>query len=349
MITERNKKISNADKVPFISAKKDIDFVLTWVDDTDPRWQKERQKYQEKEDTIWNRNEVRYRDWGTLRYWFRSVERYAPWVRKIHFVTCGHYPKWLNFEHPKLHFVKHEDFIPHQYLPTFNVNPIELNLHRIEGLSEQFVFFNDDMFVFAPVKPTDFFVNSLPCDSAIRCFPLLGEIGHINMNDINLINRKFYFRRQYNQNFWKWNHPKYGFRCLKNLYFLPWGDFTGAVNTHVANSYTKESYEQVWECFGEELHVTCTHKFRTSKDVNQWLIKYWQLVMGNFHPRRTNFGKFYLIDNLNGWEKDLKKKRHSLVCLNDNEECTDISELKEKVNRIFEEEFPEKCSYENKI
>lgn len=324
----------------------DIDFVILWVDSNDPEWLAARQHYAREETGFNNRNECRFRDWGTLRYWFRSVERYALWVRKIHFVTYGHYPEWLNLEHPKLHFVKHEDFVPQEYLPTFSCNPLELNLHHIDGLANQFVYFNDDMFVFAPVRPTDFFVNGLPCDCAIRNFPLLGDIGHTNMNDINLINKRFYFRKQFKQNFWKWNHPKYGLRCLQNLLFLPWGDFTGAVNTHVANSYTKESYKQVWEVFGEELHETCTHKFRTPANVNQWLIKYWQLVSGDFHPRQIYFGKYYLIDNLSDWEKDLKKKRHSLVCLNDNGECADISELKEKVNRIFEEEFPEKCSYE---
>lgn len=324
----------------------EIDFVVIWVDNTDPKWLVERKRYQREEDENLNKNDVRFRDWGTLKYWFRSIERFAPWVNRIHFVTCGHYPEWLNIENPKLNLVKHCDFIPDIFLPTFSSFPIELNLDRIEGLAEQFVYFNDDMFVFAPVKPDDFFVNGLPCDCAIRNFPLLGDIGHINMNIINLINKRFYFRRQYKQYFWKWNHPKYGLRCLQNMIFLPWGDFTGAINTHVANSYTKEAFKQVWECFSEELYKTCLNRFRRSTDVNQWLIKYWQLVSGNFHPRRINFGKYYLIDNIERWQKDLKERKHPLVCLNDNEVCADITELRKKVVKILDEEFPEKCSYE---
>ena len=108
---------------------------------------------------------VRYREWDTLRYWFRAVEKYAPWVNQVYFVTCGHVPKWLNMDAPKLHFVRHQDYIPEQYLPTFSSHPIELNLHRIEGLSEHFVYFNDDFYLTAPVQETDFFVNGLPCDS----------------------------------------------------------------------------------------------------------------------------------------------------------------------------------------
>ena len=85
----------------------DIDFVITWVDGDDPAWKEERAKYDHPEGCISNSNDSQYRDWGILPYWFRSVERYAPWVRRIHFITCGHYPEWLNLDHPKLLFVKH--------------------------------------------------------------------------------------------------------------------------------------------------------------------------------------------------------------------------------------------------
>ena len=44
----------------------------------------------------------RYRDWNNLRYWFRGVEKFAPWVRKIHFVTWGHIPDWLDTTNPKI-------------------------------------------------------------------------------------------------------------------------------------------------------------------------------------------------------------------------------------------------------
>ncbi|MFQ7768319.1 MAG: hypothetical protein ACLRIL_08645 [Fusicatenibacter saccharivorans] len=89
----------------------------------------------------------RYRDWDILKYWFRGVEKFAPWVNQIHFVTYGHVPDWLNEKHSKLHIVKHEDFIPQEFRPTFSSHPIEWNFHRIEWLTENFVYFNDDMFL----------------------------------------------------------------------------------------------------------------------------------------------------------------------------------------------------------
>ena len=98
----------------------EMDFVMAWVDGNDPAWQKEKRRVENVPDTTAETDvrEERYRDWDNLQYWFRGVEQFAPWVRKIHFVTWGHLPKWLNTEHPKLHIVKHEDFIPSEFLPT---------------------------------------------------------------------------------------------------------------------------------------------------------------------------------------------------------------------------------------
>lgn len=323
----------------------DIDFVITWVDGSDPEWQEQRRLYESEEDKKQNKNDSRFRDWGVMRFWFRSVECYAPWVRKIHFVTCGQCPEWLNLDNPKLNFVKHEDFIPHQYLPTFSANPIELNLHRIEGLAEQFVFFNDDMFVLAPVKPSDFFVNGMPRDIAIRNVPMLYEIGHINLNDINLINDNFKFMEQFKKNIWKWLNYRYGLHCLRSLLFFPLIEFTGAKNAHVANSYLKSSFAEVWQRCEEELDQTCQRKFRSVLDVNQWLVKYWQIVSGNFYPQWLNYGKTYGIHNTSKLQKDLMRKKRKLVCLQDND-SKDITKLKETVYSLFQNEFPEKSSFE---
>ena len=80
-----------------------IDFVITWVDMDDPKWKKEFYKYSDKIDNSVNElSEARFRDYGFLKYWFRGVEKFAPWVRKIHFVTSGQKPDWLNTLHPKI-------------------------------------------------------------------------------------------------------------------------------------------------------------------------------------------------------------------------------------------------------
>jgi len=71
-----------------------IDFVICWVDGNDPVWRKEKAQYTpdfEEDDST-----IRFRDWANLQYWFRGVETFAPWVNKVHFVTWGHIPTWLN-------------------------------------------------------------------------------------------------------------------------------------------------------------------------------------------------------------------------------------------------------------
>ena len=66
-----------------------IDFVVLWLDDSDPEWQKSKEKYDKTNKDIDDCGRERYRDWDIFRYWFRSVEMYAPWVNKVYLVTCG--------------------------------------------------------------------------------------------------------------------------------------------------------------------------------------------------------------------------------------------------------------------
>ena len=155
----------------------EIDFVILWVDGNDPAWREEfvRTRQAENDDA----SEIRYRDWRNLHYWFRSAERFAPWVRKVHFITWGHLPAWLRRDHPKLHIVNHRDFIPAEYLPTFNSNTIELNIHRIEGLADRFVLFNDDTFLTRGCRPEDFFRRGVPCDMARLSVVQPSSVGHI--------------------------------------------------------------------------------------------------------------------------------------------------------------------------
>ena len=113
-----------------------IDIVVPWVDGDDPAWKAERSKYRPQKNS--DNNEARFREWGLFQYWFRSIEKYAPWVRTIHLITWGHLPPWLNEDHPKLHIVNHKDYIPQDKLPVFNSVPIENYVHKIPQLSEHF-------------------------------------------------------------------------------------------------------------------------------------------------------------------------------------------------------------------
>jgi len=117
-----------------------IDFVVTWLDSNDFEWKKEYEFY--KVNDKGDKSKARFRDMNFFQYWFRAVEKYAPWVNKVFLITNGKFPDWINKNNPKLVLVKHEDYIPKEFLPTFNSITIELHMHKIKGLSEHFVYFN---------------------------------------------------------------------------------------------------------------------------------------------------------------------------------------------------------------
>ena len=325
----------------------DIDIVLIWVDDTDIEWQKAKSLY-EGNNSKFNVNNVRYRDWDTLRFWFRGVEMYAPWVRKIHFVTCGHVPSWLNLKHPKLHFVKHSDYIPERFLPTFSSHPIELNIHRIPDLSDKFIYFNDDVFLISPVQPSDFFIKNLPCDCAILN-PQIADrygIGSIVSNDLGIIADHYNFKEQFRKNINKWINYKYGLLLLRTFLLLPWGRYLGFYEPHVALAYLKSTFKDVWEKEPELLEQVCSNKFRSDSDVNQWLMRYWQLASGNFIPRKPGIGKMYSAVDIDQIESIFAENRYKMICINDSESIVDIASNKNRLHHLFDKKFPDKSSFE---
>ncbi|GAB5031142.1 n-acetylglucosamine-1-phosphotransferase subunits alpha beta-like [Nannochloropsis oceanica] len=105
--------------------------------------------------------ENRYRDSNELRFSLRSLDRFAPWVRKVYLVTDNQIPKWLALDNPRLEIIPHTAIFPNKsHLPVFSSPAIEAHLHRIPGLSQKFIYFNDDVFLAAPTYPEDFVSTS---------------------------------------------------------------------------------------------------------------------------------------------------------------------------------------------
>lgn len=139
-----------------------IDVVYTWVDGSDPAWLARKRKALEAstgermtEDAA---ADLRFIGHDELRHSLRSLERYAPWIRHVYLVTDHQRPAWLREDHPRLTVVDHTEIAPAgTHLPSFNSQAIEANLHRIDGLSEHFLYFNDDVFLSSYVTPDLFF------------------------------------------------------------------------------------------------------------------------------------------------------------------------------------------------
>ena len=138
-----------------------IDVVYTWVDGSDPEWRRKKEAAEaEREgraplELATSRQRFENRD--ELRYSIRSVHMFAPFVRNIYIVTDGQVPSWLDEGQEGVHVVDHKDIFPPEALPCFNSHAIEARLHHIPGLSEHFLYLNDDVFFGAEVFPTDFF------------------------------------------------------------------------------------------------------------------------------------------------------------------------------------------------
>ncbi len=332
----------------------EIDFVVMWVDGDDPDWQAEKAKYAGRTD---DRNAAnRYRDASYFRYWFRAVEQYAPWVRKIHFITWGHLPAFLNTDHPKLNIVNHKDFIPQKYLPTFNSVAIEMNIHRIPDLSEQFVFFNDDIFLLRQFSETDFFIDGVPCLYATeKPMPVNRDAEtwvHIAVNDICIINKHFckshvikknrskFFNIHYR---WQENLRNYVLYKLYPDYFLGFNIF------HVPSPIRKSTLSLLWDEEPELLDNTCSHRFRDREDVNQWLTIWWQIASGKFVPRKPDFVSVSIEKhNIDRICAEIENQAHHSLCLHDTNPDLQLAYFNERIAASFQTILPNPSSFEKR-
>lgn len=332
-----------------MSTNTKIDFVITWVDGNDREWRENKNKYSEIKEDI-DGSDIRYRDWEILKYWFRGVEKFAPWVNKIHFVTYGHLPNWLNIKHPKLNIVNHKDYIPEEYLPTFNSHTIENNMHRIKNLSENFVYFNDDMFILKETAPDDFFKKGLPCDSfaenILTIYKKNDIFPHILLNNMSIINTNFNKKDVIKKNLGKYLNIKYGKMNIRTLPLMMWNNFSMIYDTHIPVSLNKKTLIEVWNKEYEKFDETCKNKFRSQNDVSQYVFRYWQMLKGEFVPRSFKFGKIISLKNDNDSIcKIIEDSKYKIICVND-DESADFENTKNSLIKSFDKILPEKSSFE---
>ena len=332
-----------------------IDFVVTWLDSTDPEWQKSYYKFRPDSD---HKGNVRFRNMEIFRYWFRAVEEYAPWVHKVFLVTNGKFPDWINRENKKLVLVKHSDYIPQEYLPTFSSCTIEMFLHRIRDLSDHFVYFNDDMFLNAPVDPRHYFKNGLPCDmNKETCFnvPIYTKADKYGiymqmLADIGIINGHFNRKETVRQSPKRWFGPHLGIRGIVMSFLLFHRRlFVGFSNIHVEQAYLKSVFDEVWKAAPEFMHASCT-RFREDITANPYVFRYWQFAKNLFYPSKRNGEFFFLIkrDVLDRIEKVFQNKSCFSVCLNDSALCSDeeFAQIERGLQQLFETKFPHQSSFE---
>ena len=331
----------------------DIDFVIPWVDGNDEAWQKEKKLYDYK--FVKDLNNIntpnRYRDWNLLEYWFRGVEKFAPWVRKIHFLTWGHIPSFLNKNHPKLHIVNHRDFMPSDALPTYSSLAIEMCLHKINGLSEHFVYFNDDMFLTKPVKEDDFFIKGLPAEYFEES-PCLQQgctiYDHWLYNALSIVNRNFKKHQQIKKNLRKWFKFVSKESFFHTLLSWPWACYTGFPTSHLPAPFLKSTWIDLWNHEEKFLNETVYSRFRTPFNVEQDIFRFWQFAKGTFENSNINGRNISINTNtINLICQTIKEQRYNEICINDDCEEINFEEYKHKIHLAFDFILPQKSSFEN--
>ncbi|CAM3543361.1 stealth conserved region 3 domain-containing protein [Stackebrandtia soli] len=220
-----------------------IDAVYTWVDDSDPEWLRVRSAHQ---DTPGDASAARFRNRDELRYSLRSVAMFAPWVRNIYIVTAGQTPDWLDADHPRITIVDHRDlFTDPSVLPTFNSHAIETQLHNIPGLSNHFLYINDDVFLARPLTPGRFFQSN----GSTRFFhtPTQVPIGPVVDDDLGY------------------------FAAAKNNRALLRGKFGRVVTNgfaHAPHPLRKDVLADIAQTFATDVDRTAANRFRHNTDIS---------------------------------------------------------------------------------
>lgn len=157
-LSRKNRPRPDDRSFPAVEPPFPIDAVFTWVDHRDPAWAASYEHHRRELLDGHAAHASRFEDHDELRFALRSLHDYANWFRTITIVTSGHRPAWLG-EHERVRVVSHDELLPSAALPTFNSHAIESAIHRIDGLSEHFVYLNDDFFFARPQSFEQYFAS----------------------------------------------------------------------------------------------------------------------------------------------------------------------------------------------
>ncbi len=260
-----------------------MDAVITYVNGLDPVW---REEYSRVLDIP--ALDKRFRDWGTLRYLLRGIDTHMPFIRNVYLVVSGmsQVPAWAS---DRLKVVTHKDIIPEKFLPTFNSTTIEMFLHRIPGLDERFIYFNDDMFPVAPCEENDFFR-----DGKI----VIGFSFHLFAGGM-------YKRQCRNSD-----------RMARKALGL--GDsFLFVRPQHICSPMLRSAGEEIMTKMRDEIFATLSQT-RTMSNLNQYLFLDYLFHQGKAIRERLS-GKFFSIATSSAASigKFLDAPSRKLVCIND--------------------------------
>lgn len=307
-----------------------VDLVYLWVDGKDPAWlEKKRETLERVTGRVLPEAaaESRFRDHGELRYSLRSVHRYVPWARKIYIVTDRQIPDWLNVDEPRIRVIDHKELFGDEgTLPTFNSHAIASRLHHIDGLSDNYLYMNDDVMFGRRVSRSHFFHgNGMAKFFLSRATLPHTDNGHgtppeeARRNVVKLLEREF------------------GRTATRTFFHTP------IPQRRIIMSELEDKYPDV---FRHNWHS----QFRSSHDyeVNSWLHNYYGYLRGLALPDSMRYDYFDLADpSIRDRMRELTHKRDKdCFCINDNTDA--LPENQDFLVEWLESYFPKRSPFERK-
>lgn len=312
----------------------DIDLVYLWVDGSDLEWIVGRDKFLGRETTYNGEatSKGRFTDNGELKYSLRSVEKYIPWIRKIFIVTDGQAPKWLDRQNERVEIIDIRQIVPVEALPCYNSVIIEHFLWRIPGLSEHFLYANDDMFFNEALSPDFFFTP--------EGFPVVRLQRYFCGKWINNLKRTFSL------------HTNIYRKTIHHSALLiekKFGKYFSAMPHHNVDSYLKSDYRNAVEKdFREEISQTLINHVRSENDIQRIIYLYYALAVKRGKLRYVGRDESCRIRlHKPDYMSFINRYQPALFCLNDSHHATDTDRA--RVEPFLEALFPDKSSFETGI
>lgn len=291
-----------------------MDIVITYVDGNDPVWQQDYQKYANVPVM-----QKRFRDWGTLKYLLRGVEVNMPFIRNVYLVVShpSQVPSWADTSNLKV--VLHSDIIPADHLPTFNSNTIELHLHNIDGLDEEYLYFNDDLFPVAPCRPEDFFRSGNGVLGFTRHWFSLGMYKKICRNSDVLARSSAGLKQS----------------CS---FLRP---------QHICTAMIRSLCQELYEKNRQQILGSLT-RTRTSGNLTQYMFLDYQYYKGRMIRERISSKHCSVAltspEKVAGY---ILNPQRNILCINDVKLSDDrYQQLRDVIHRSFETVFPNKSKFE---
>lgn len=302
----------------------DIDMVFSWVDGNDPEFQ--RQRAQRMANYVAGEGDdapARYRHIDELRYALRSVHLFAPWVRTIYIATDSPRPAWLA-DHPRVKTVRSEEFFADtSVLPIHNSHAVEAQIHRIPGLSEFYLYSNDDMFFGRPIQPSMFFSPG----GVTKFIEATTRIG-LGENDLARSGHD--------------NAARVNRRLLRERF----GRIITRHLEHTAVPFRKSLVARMEQEFADDFARTAASRFRSATDISvtNSFYHYYALMTGDAVIQST--ARVRYVDStkrasLTELSRLLERRNFDFFCLNDSSDPElDADERAEIVTRFLADYFP---------